>query len=225
MFTGDIKISSPFKDLFPIQKDVLDRIVNNMKKNGYDKSRPIAIWMGHKSIVLDGHTRLQAAKLAKIRDVPVVLKEFPSEEAALAYTVRCQRNRRNAVEEILQDAVARMDGRKTGGTPGDEKLASSDAIFGKYSADVASLLGISACKLNRTMTILDKAPDAIRGAVMSGNMSIDAAYEKTIDWMKGKPVFLDNTKDEKLEDILEIVKMVLSSEEIRKLIKLLMEEI
>ncbi|MDD5599384.1 MAG: hypothetical protein PHV82_15665 [Victivallaceae bacterium] len=44
MFIEDIKIASPFRDLFPIREEVFERIVWDMWKNGYDPGKPIALW-------------------------------------------------------------------------------------------------------------------------------------------------------------------------------------
>ena len=72
MYVGDIKTASPFRDLFPIRKRVLDDIYWDMERNGYDRSKPIVIWKKH-NIVVDGHTRLRAANKANIGQIPVVV--------------------------------------------------------------------------------------------------------------------------------------------------------
>ena len=50
-----------FEGLFPVDNKILTAICEHMLENGYDESQPIIIWKG-KKIVVDGHTRLLAAK-------------------------------------------------------------------------------------------------------------------------------------------------------------------
>lgn len=64
-----IKTRAPFNELFPINPEVLSAIKAHMETNGYDTSQPIVIW-GRERVVVDGHTRLEAAKQAGIKEVP-----------------------------------------------------------------------------------------------------------------------------------------------------------
>ena len=68
---------APFNSIFPIQTPVLQRIVDRMKKIGFDPAHPILVWKrGSDAVVIDGHTRLQAALSLGIRDIPVIFREF-----------------------------------------------------------------------------------------------------------------------------------------------------
>ena len=39
-----IKTEEPFKSLFPIEREVLDRVQEDMREHGYDPSQPIVLW-------------------------------------------------------------------------------------------------------------------------------------------------------------------------------------
>ncbi len=229
MFTRDLRVRSPFKDLFPILENILNEIVNDMNKNGFDHTRPIVLWQGHKFTVLDGHTRLEAAKRANIFEVPVEVKSFSSEEEALSYTIRCQRNRRNLTDQEILQCVSELDKRKTmaeAGAMKGKKLAPSGACSGKTAEGTAQTLGISSRKVERTRAVLDNAPEEVKEAVKSGKMSINKAYEKTRNPQKGSPESLDKAEEEigNVRKVLRIIKKRLSQEQIKELIKLLQEE-
>jgi hypothetical protein len=54
-----LTMRSPFKDLFPIDKDVLAAITESIKER-FDSERPIIAWKvsDRELVVIDGHTRL-----------------------------------------------------------------------------------------------------------------------------------------------------------------------
>jgi ParB family chromosome partitioning protein len=226
MLVIDITTRSPFKDLFPIRENILNEIVKDIQENGFDKSKPIALWRRCGLTVVDGHTRLRAAEIAKLKDVPTVMKEFPDERAALEYAIKCQRNRRNLTEQELLQCISELDKKKTAGRPRKEKLAPCGASLGKSSNETASILGVSTRKVERARAVLDKAPAEIKEAVKSGKMSINAAYNKTVNPEKGSPESLRKAEKEigNVKKVLTIIKKRLSQEQIRELIKLLQDE-
>ena len=56
----DLKVEKPFSTLFPVGEDTLEGIRMDMESNGYDDAFPIIVWE-EKGIVVDGHTRFNAA--------------------------------------------------------------------------------------------------------------------------------------------------------------------
>jgi len=226
MLVVDITTRSPFKDLFPIRENILNEIVKDIKENGFDKSRPVVLWRKCGLTVVDGHTRLRAAEIAKIKDIPTVMKDFPNERAALEYAIKCQRNRRNLCDQEILQCISELDKRKMTGRPSKEKLAPCGANFGKSSNDTAQTLGISSRKVERARAVLDNAPDEIKEAVKLGKMSINKAYTKTKNPPKGSPESLDKAEEEigNVKKVLRIIKKRLSREQIQELIKLLQEE-
>ena len=195
-----------------------------MKKNGFDESKPIVLWKG-KSIVIDGHTRLRAARKAGLYQIPVVMKDFEDVEDALEYAIKCQKNRRNLTDKEILRCIAELDKRKPSGQRND--LAPCGARLGKSSSEMAKTLGISSRKVERARAVLDKAPEEIKEAVKSGQMSINAAYNKTVKPEKGSAESLQLAADEieKIDKVFEIIKERLNQNQMRELIKPLEAEI
>ena len=113
MPTIAIHTASPFKDLFPIKESVLNEIAEDMKQNGFDFAHPIIIWAGHKVTVVDGHTRLAAAQKIHLNKIPIILKEFASEDEALQYAIKAQSHRRSLTPQELLNCLAELDKRKS----------------------------------------------------------------------------------------------------------------
>ena len=40
----DIQLDTHFKDLFPVNEEMVNRIVESIRKKGYDKSQPVHVW-------------------------------------------------------------------------------------------------------------------------------------------------------------------------------------
>jgi ParB family chromosome partitioning protein len=213
MFTRDLKVKAPFKDLFPIRDNILNEIVKDIRKHGFDHTRPIVLWQGHNCTVLDGHTRLRAAELTNTFEVPVEVKSFSTEDEALEYVIKCQRNRRNLSDlEILQ-CISELDKRKPQGQRTD--LAPCGAKLGRSSKVTAETLGISSRKVE------------IKDAIKSGEMSINQAYNQTVNPPQGSPESLNRAAEEisNVEKVFDIVKKRLSREQIKELIGLLQQTI
>jgi ParB family chromosome partitioning protein len=181
MYIDDIKTASPFCDLFPVRKRVLDDIVWDMRRNGYDNSQPLVLWKDHGNVVIDGHTRLTAAKKADIYHIPVILKAFSDEEDALKYAIACQKNRRNLSDSELVACVVELDKRKdrTLNFKSDSSKA-PDGALGKSASETANLLGVSTRKVERIRSIMDNANDEIKRMVKTGRMTVNSAYNRTV---------------------------------------------
>jgi ParB family chromosome partitioning protein len=126
-----VKTAEPFEGLFPIDKSTLDKVCKSMEADGFDPCQPIILWK-EKGIVIDGHTRLAAADSLKLDEVYVTEKSFQTEDAAVDYAIRCQRDRRNISDADLMRWVEDLDQRKKTGPRSD--LASFDAKSGKSAA-------------------------------------------------------------------------------------------
>jgi ParB family chromosome partitioning protein len=207
-----LKTAPPFRDLFPINDKVLERVYWDMQKNGYDRSQPIVIWEGHDTTVIDGHTRLRAARKAKIFDVPVMPKAFSDENEALQYAIRCQRNRRNLKDFEIIKCMEELDKRrdKMANLKQNHTEAPNGASI-KSATKTADLLGISTRKVERTRAVLDHAPEEIKEAVKSGKMSIHAACQ-TVNQNKEKTKIVPLTKEEQaaLAEVLKYAENRLS---------------
>ena len=185
----DVHTDAPFKDLFAIKPAVLAAMTEDMKKHGFDMVHPIVVWGGHNGVVVDGHTRLQAAKDAGVLNVPLVIKEFATEEDALQYAISSQRNRRNLTDAELINCLSQLDKIKVAGR---KKLASTEADSkGKSAEKTAELLGISRAKVERLRAVNAHGTDEIKKAVANGEISARKAYEETMAARREAPRSLD----------------------------------
>jgi ParB family chromosome partitioning protein len=181
MYIDDIKTAPPFRDLFPIRKRILEDIMWDMRKNGYDKSQPLVLWDDHGNIVIDGHTRLAAARKAEIYQIPVILKDFSDEDEALKYAIACQKNRRNLTDSELVACVVELDKRKDRALNFQSNSSKAqDCALGKSAKDTAGLLGVSTRKVEQIRTVMDNAPDDIKQMVKTGRMTVNSAYNRTV---------------------------------------------
>ena len=181
---GKIRTRPPFSTLFPINSCVWEAIKENMEATGFDASKPLDVWR-QENILLDGHTRLAAAKSARV-DVAVFYHDFDTEEAALEYAISNQRNRRNLTDADIVRCVTALDKRNTrGGDKKSEEIKAQSCalILGdaseKTATRTAELVGVSSRKVEQVRTVLDHAPAEVLAAVEQGDMSINKAYIET----------------------------------------------
>jgi len=161
---------------------MVEAIAADMRARGFAEEHPLALWKGHKSTILDGHTRAAAADAAGIVDVPVVMVECADEAAALEYAIRCQRNRRNLTAAELLRCIEELDKRCTkaeAGAMAHGEQTQDCVSSGPSSEATAELLGVSPRTVERLRTVNDHAPAEVREAMASGGMSVNAAYEAT----------------------------------------------
>ncbi len=174
-----INTASPFKDLFPVRPAELEHIMESMKTDGYDNAHPIILWAGHNTTVVDGHTRLAAANKLLFAEIPVILREFKDEGEALEYAIKSQVNRRNLDDAELLRCVTELDKRLSEGRP--KKTVTGVAVNGRSSENTAKLLGTSRGKVEKIRAINDHGTKEVKEAVKSGEMSVNRAYNQTMD--------------------------------------------
>jgi ParB family chromosome partitioning protein len=180
---AELETREPFKGLFRSTPDMIDAIAESMRVTGFDPTWPIAAWGG---VVVDGHTRLAAAKRARISVVPVAMHHFADEADAIAYAIACQRNRRNFTDAELSRCVSEL------GKRGRGRVESNPQPCGlpppPTAAQVAETLGISERKVEQIRTIADHAAPEVRTALARGDISVNAAYKATQGARKAVPV-------------------------------------
>ncbi len=156
-----INISDTFSSLWVIDPDVLTALKSTMKSNGYDATQPLIVWV-NKMILLDGHTRRQAAIAVGLETVPVVYKSFDNEDEAFRYATTLQTNRRNITDVDLFTFV--LNHRKLPGK-------------GKTVDRLSTLFTVSTTKVKNTKTVLNKGTEAQHRAILSGKKSINQIYQ------------------------------------------------
>jgi ParB-like chromosome segregation protein Spo0J len=181
MSVGELVTRPPFSDLFVIDRSTRDMVAASVKAEGFRDHEPIEAWDGPEGpVVIDGHTRLSAAKEARIGTVPVVLLSFFDESAALLYAARKQRERRNLTDGEIYEVFKRIDRKKTDG-PGRPHVNSPDGPItsGPSREETADQLGVSTATIRRMRSILayesGTGDTTIVDSLKAGEMSISRA--------------------------------------------------
>lgn len=209
MTTLELRRAAPFSTLFPIKDSDLKKILADMKSNGFDCAHPITVWAGHKATVIDGHTRLAAALKLGMITVPIVLKEFATEDEALQYAIRSQSHRRNLTDSELMACLAELDKRKdkTSCLKQNQTVA-PDGATGRTSQKTADLLGVSSRKVERVRSVMDNAPTHVKDAVATGKISVNKAYNQTMKERRLEhetPESLAQVKEQRKEAIVKSI--------------------
>jgi hypothetical protein len=183
MKVEQIKTAEPFASLFAINPQILAWVQEDMQKHGFDASQPLIMW-AEPGVVVDGHTRLEAAKNIGLEEIPVHEKNFADEDEALAYAIHNQRHRRNLTDTEILRCIEALDRRKARG--GDHKSdvyrEKSKAPNGaldpnkKSAAQTAKLVGTSPRKVERARTALNDPQAA--SEVKAGKKTISRAYQE-----------------------------------------------
>ena len=177
----DIKTSEPFENLLPVDNATLNAIIDDMRIDGFDPAHPVVVWK-EKGVLVDGHTRLQAAIVLGLKDIPVSRKAFGSEDAAVEYSIHSQRDRRNLSDSEIARLVGVLDKRKDRG--GDTrsmeaKTKAQGCALKKGAAETAATLGTSARKVEQVRTVMDHGTEETKQEMLDGKKSVNKAYKET----------------------------------------------
>lgn len=202
MTVDSIEYSDDFKSLFPLDEKKVDEIAKDIAENGFDSSQPVHIWEtpeGQK-ILIDGHTRLAAAKIAQLYDIPVFIHHFETLQDALLYAVGLQVKRRNLNSQEILLAVQMFDSIKTTG----RKPAGSEEETGRSSKKLADELGIGERTVQKARKVNKEASDETKEKLKNNEITINQAYEELPDVKarKGskKGTSLDDADDDLSDD-------------------------
>ena len=163
-----------YKAVFKQEEDKVQRIAEDMKANGFDKSQPIIIDENY--AILDGNSRFMACQIAGINKVPVIIKKFESRKDALLYELSLQMNRRN----IADDSVL-IDTYHTVAAMKDEE---GNKLF--TDVEIAEKLGVSPRQISKAKEVDLKANDELKDALKNGEISLNKAYNSMKEELKAK---------------------------------------
>ena len=153
-----------YKAVFKQEEDKVQRIAEDMKANGFDKSQPVILDENY--AILDGNSRYMACQIAGITKVPVIIKKFESKKEALLYALGLQMNRRNIADEsILIDTYNKLAAMK------DEE---GNKLF--TDVEIAEKLRVSPRQISKAKEVDLKATDEIKAALRAGEISLHKAY-------------------------------------------------
>lgn len=178
---ADVRIDQAFSEIWAVQPQIVDAIAEAMRERGYDKAEPIVLW-APSNVVVDGHTRLAAAKAARLEQVFVAKTPFVDEDEAVLYAISRQKNRRNIEPDRLLRIVPDLYARMKRHRGGDRKSEKSNVPTGTFDQQldtkdaVAGAVGISPRQVMRIVAVAEEPEIAAK--VSSGEASIRAAYDE-----------------------------------------------
>lgn len=205
MPVDSIEYSDDFKSLFPLDENKVAEIAKDIVEKGFDSSQPVHIWetLEGKKILIDGHTRLAASKIAQLYDIPVFIHHFETLQDALLYAVGLQVKRRNLNSQEILLAVQMFDSIKTTG----RKPAGSEEETGRSSKKLADELGIGERTIQKARKVNKEASEETKEKLKNNEITINQAYEELPDVKarKGskKATTNETIEDEDLSDALE----------------------
>ena len=146
----DIVLIPEFQKLLVMEEDVLEKMKQSMKEEGFKSGHEIHIWKrGKEYILIDGHTRKTAWESLGNKTIPCIIHNFASLEEAKTFAIKEQINRRNLSGQALLDAVANFNFEKGKGHTSGEK--------GKASEIIAKQIGVSTKTVEKTRVVLKEA--------------------------------------------------------------------
>jgi hypothetical protein len=168
-----LETAPPFDTLFPIDEQLVAQIVSSMRKDGYHRTKPIKAWQDAfatpgRLVVVDGHTRLVAARKARLTEVWIDARVYRTPQDAYLDAIREQAGRRNLPRD--QAAVFAVKSiralREQGGRQPTTK-------------QLANVLNVSTATVDRARQLLDRGGEELIQSVLGG-VSLRDAYEQIL---------------------------------------------
>ena len=176
----DIVLIPEFQKLLVMEEDVLEKMKQSMKEEGFKSGHEIHIWKrGKEYILIDGHTRKCAWESLGNKTIPCIIHNFADIEEAKTFAIKEQINRRNLSGQALLDAVANFNFEKGKGNVVGEK--------GKASEIIAKQIGVSAKTVEKTRLVLKEASPEQLEAIKKDEISMNQVYKQIQDKKRPKP--------------------------------------
>lgn len=176
----DIVLIPEFQKLLVMEADVLEKMRESMREEGFKPGHEIHIWKrGKEYILIDGHTRKCAWESLGNKTIPCIIHNFADIEEAKTFAIKEQINRRNLSGQALLDAVANFNFEKGKGNVVGEK--------GKASEIIAKQIGVSAKTVEKTRLVLKEASPEQLEAIKKDEISMNQVYKQIQDKKKPKP--------------------------------------
>lgn len=186
----DIVLIPEFQKLLVMEADVLEKMRESMREEGFKPGHEIHIWKrGKEYILIDGHTRKCAWESLGNKTIPCIIHNFADIEEAKTFAIKEQINRRNLSGQALLDAVANFNFEKGKGNVVGEK--------GKASEIIAKQIGVSAKTVEKTRLVLKEASPEQLEAIKKDEISTNQVYKQIQDKKKPKPEPKAEEKSEK----------------------------
>ena len=184
-----------FKSLFKIGDELLERITNSIRENSFDASQPLHIWAKAEddgtvhNYLIDGYTRLEAARNAGLDTVPYFEHKFETFDEAYKYALSLQVNRRNLEGGELLRNVSRL--------LGTDFIQNAE---GKKSEAIAEVLGVSPRTVEEAISVARNADEETLAEIDSGGKSVHKAYKETKKKREKREVAPDEDEGDDFND-------------------------
>ena len=167
----DIVLIPEFQKLLVMEEDVLEKMKQSMKEEGFKSGHEIHIWKrGKEYILIDGHTRKTAWESLGNKTIPCIIHNFASLEEAKTFAIKEQINRRILSGQALLDAVANFNFEKGKGHTSGEK--------GKASEIIAKQIGVSTKTVEKTRVVLKEATPEQLEAIKKDELSMNQVFNQ-----------------------------------------------
>ena len=167
----DIVLIPEFQKLLVMEEDVLEKMKQSMKEEGFKSGHEIHIWKrGKEYILIDGHTRKCAWESLGNKTIPCIIHNFADIEEAKTFAIKEQINRRNLSGQALLDAVANFNFEKGKGHTSGEK--------GKASEIIAKQIGVSTKTVEKTRVVLKEATPEQLEAIKKDELSMNQVFNQ-----------------------------------------------
>jgi ParB-like chromosome segregation protein Spo0J len=220
MEISQIKTHPTFVELLPVDEELLEKMIQDMRANGYYESEPIVlgVWPDQEEpVLIDGHMRIRAASEAGIRQVPSVTVEFANELNALQHAINLQTVRRISTDGAFYRLCEQYDRLMERG--GDRRSKDAKSRMTRVSNFVgrsasarrtAALIGCHYRKVDKIRKIRRDGTPQIQDAVRNDKLTINKAYKLIRDMELGEDEEKSRRKLSKAQ--VKVVKSLLSEE-------------
>ena len=199
----ELKIDPELRDLLPpLTDDEYKQLEKNIVENGFDRNFPIMEWHGY---VVDGHNRYKICKDHNITDYVIGTLAYETKEEVMEWMLDIQLGRRNlspiqriAITEKYRPIYEKQarenlklasggdrrseDFKKNQGSQNSSKVENKIDVRAK----LAETAGVSTDTYSKGKKILDSDNEEVKEKVLSGEMSINAGYNKIREYTKQK---------------------------------------
>lgn len=201
----ELKIDPELKDLLPpLTDEEYKQLEKNIVENGFDKNFPIMEWHG---FIVDGHNRYDICKKHNITDYVVGTLAYETKEEVMEWMLDIQLGRRNlspiqriAITEKYRPIYEKQakDNLKlaSGGDRRSDEFKKNQGVVNLPQVDkernpttsekLASVAGVSEKTYRMGTKILNSDNEEVKEKVLSGEMSINAGYNKIRENTKQK---------------------------------------
>ena len=198
----NLKIDPELQSLLPPLSDgEYQQLEDNIVNNGYDKNFPIMVWKGY---IADGHNRYKICKDHNITDYTVTTLAYQTKEEVMEWMLDVQLGRRNLnkaqrvlAAEKFREYYERQakENMKECGALGGKKYSPKEGVVqmdkpfhNEEKIDVRKNLsqkaGVGSGTYYRCKTVLDSDNEELKQQMLSGDITINAAYNMVKEDMK-----------------------------------------